>query len=443
MVTVNRDNIVQSIEELDAELFSLFRSEFQKQRYSLSLFPADSASPLVTYLVGSSLGNLHLDYHDAGRRAALETLAARRAAQLFGAEEAIVRLASVQSASRIVLLHFLKKGDTVLSFHLRKKEYCDGNRLDYRFENFSVSPETHAIDYAALEHEAKRLSPKLLIYSPVSYPRQADYARLAAAAHHAGALLWVDMGHFAGLIATKKMASPIPYADIVTCSAHDALHGPQCALILTNREHAAALHETLLHTGHSSVRWNTFAALAFALKEAQTERFAAYEEQVIKNAQALCQGLTEGGASLLFGGTDSHLVMAGIEGQDGRKLKKTLRETGFLVKPDLIPTLPAPTAALRLSSLTPTMRGMKEDELRAVGRLLAPFLTGERGEADAEATREEVAQLVFDRPLYSEEWLPVQGGHDTATMERMNSLHEFSAQTKKDLLGRLLSKIIK
>lgn len=440
---MNRDRIIQNIEALDAELFSIFRSEFRKQRYSLSLLPQDNASPLVTYLLGSSLSNLHLDYHDAQKHDALEMLAADRAASLFGADEAIVRLASVQVASRMVLLTFLKRGDPILSFHLRKREYCDGDRLAYQFENYSIDPETHELNYDAIAKKAKEFRPKLLIFSPVSYPREVDYERLAKASHDAGALFWVDMGHLAGLIAAKAIASPVPCADVVTCSAHDALHGPQSALILTQKKHSASLHETLERTAHASIRWNTFAALAFALKEAATSRFITYETQVLKNAKALEEGLRAGGAEILFGGTDTHLIMVRSNRMEGSALKRLLRKAGFLVKPDLILTLPKPTDALRLSSMMPTMRGMKEDELRAVGGLLASFLTGERGEAGTDTVHDEVAHLVFDRPLYSEEWLPVKDDLIDTSMEDVDTVREFSSHTKKELLSRMLSNLFK
>ena len=405
---MNRDRIIQNIEALDAELFSIFRSEFRKQRYSLSLLPQDNASPLVTYLLGSSLSNLHLDYHDAQKHDALEVLAADRAASLFGADEAIVRLASVQVASRMVLLTFLKRGDPILSFHLRKREYCDGDRLAYQFENYSIDPETHELDYDAIAKKAKEFRPKLLIFSPVSYPRTIDYQILFEIAQSVDAYFWVDISQSVGLVAAKLVPSPVPLADVVTFSTRDSLRGPDGAILLTKQEFAARMDAAVINTGHEALHMNHLAALGVVLREAGSESYRTYAEQVVQNAQVLARTLADHGASVLCGGTDTHLVLASTAaGIDMREAVKTIGRMGIRVKPDSVPTMNSGLFlhALRLSTSSPTTRGMAEQDIAYVGSLLAKPLTTILTPEEIETTRQEIVALVKDAPIFDDEWV--------------------------------------
>ena len=176
---------------------------------------------------GSALGNDFIDYKSAEHHSSLERIAARRACELFNAEHAIVRLGNPAAANRVVIQTFAKPDDNILSFNLRKQEYCTGDQMQYYFRKFSVEPETFCLNFDKLRSLALVSEPKMIIYSPVNYPKNIDCSALRKIADDVGAVLWIDLGQNAGLIAAKKIPSPVKFADVLTFAANDALHGPQ------------------------------------------------------------------------------------------------------------------------------------------------------------------------------------------------------------------------
>ncbi len=407
---MQNQTLTESLAAFDPEIYGLVQDEIQKQRFMLSLLPTSNAvSPFSAYLKGSILGNGQLDYHGVNSHLQLEEIAARRAEKLFGADHAIVRIVDIAAASRVVFQALATAGDTILSFNRRKSEHCIGEHLSYNFVSFSIEPETEQIDLDRVEQLAKARKPRLIIYSPVNYPRHLDYQRLQAIAHEVGAYLWVDIGQNAGAVAAGVAPSPVPYADVVTLPTGDSLHGPQSAIILTTQELAANMDKAVLDTGHSMVKKNMLAALATSFHEAGSQAFKAYCEQVLHNARALEKGLHDAGVKTLCGATENHLVLPVLpQGCEPEAMEAKLRLAGFMVKGDHMLTADEGKTfpILRLSALDPTTRALKETSLQTAGRLIGEFIMSGGSEAAQNKAKAQIRALLMDKPLFSDEWLP-------------------------------------
>ena len=285
--------LFNQLKKFDPDLFSLLKNSLDRQISSLSLIPTDNAaSPLSQYLKGSALGNDFIGHNSFEHYSRIEQLAIKRACEVFGAENAIVRTGNLIAASRVVLMALAKPGDTILSFNLRKSEHCSGEQMKYNFVNFALEPDTWRLDFDKVRAAAIKYKPSLIIYSPVNYPRNIDYKNLRSVADEVGANLWIDLGQNAGLIAAGKIPSPVPFADVATFAASDALHGPQSGIILSKNKLVEHLKQKVIDTGHVSLKKNVLAALAIAFKEVACEEYEFYADQVIENARALEKGLT-------------------------------------------------------------------------------------------------------------------------------------------------------
>ena len=407
---MQNQTLTESLASFDPEIYGLLQQEVQRQRYTLSLLPTSNAvSPFSAYLKGSIFGNGYLDHHALTSHMKLEDIAASRAEKLFKADHAIVRLSDIGSASRVVFHALVQDGDTVLSFNRRKAEHCSGGWMHFDFLNFSINPETEVIELERVAHIAKSRRPKLIIYSPVNYPRQMDFEELRNIADEVGACLWVDIGQNAGAVATGCAPSPVPYADVVTFPTSDSLHGPQSAVILTTKELAEKMDQSLLDTGHAMVKKNVLAALATTFLEAGTAPFRACCEQVLKNAQALQKGLRDAGLKTLCGDTESHLVLARLpKGTTPEKAVANLGEAGFLVKGDEMLTADESLTfpILRLSTLDPTTRALKEPSLQTIGYIIGDFLLSAQDKAATDKAKAQIRAILMDKPLFSDEWLP-------------------------------------
>ncbi|WP_173444173.1 serine hydroxymethyltransferase [Selenomonas ruminantium] len=406
---MQNQTLTESLAAFDPEIYGLLQAEIQKQRFTLSLLPTSNAvSPFSAYLKGSIFGNGHLDHHAVQSHLKLEDIAAKRAEKLFGAAHAIVRIADIAAASRVVFQALAATGDTILSFNRRKSEHCTGEHLQYEFVSFSIEPETEQIDLDRVAKLAKARKPRLIIYSPVNYPRPIDYAKFKEIAAGVGAYLWVDIGQNAGAVAAGCAPSPVPHADVVTLPTGDSLHGPQSAVILTTAELADKMDNAVLNTGHSMVKKNVLAALATTFLEAGSSAFKAYCEQVLKNTKALEKGLHDAGIKTLCGSSESHLVLAELpDGCEPDELAVNLRDAGFLVKGDRMLTSDESKTfpILRLSALDPTTRALKETSLQTIGHLLGEFIQTAGCEKAQEKARTQIRAILMDKPLFSDEWL--------------------------------------
>ena len=402
--------LLRRLKEFDPELWTLLKENIERQTAMLSLIPTDSAaSPFSSYLKGSTLGNDFIGFHSVERHGRTENMAANRACQLFNAEHAIVRTGNLIAASRVVLLALLKKGDTILSFNLRKKEHCTGELMNYNFVKFALEPSTFMLDMDKLRTLAKLRRPRMIIYSPVNYPHNIDYKKLRGIADEVNAILWIDIGQNSGLIAAGEIESPVPYADVATFAASDALHGPQSGIILCKKKFADVLEQAVIDTGHASLKKNVLAALAVTFHEATCDEYKDYAHQVILNARALEKGLKSANADLVCSPTENHLVLVRLNARsNSQTVVDKLAEGRLLVKAETLMTANDNISypVLRLSSLDPTTRALYEEDMFTVGRTLGEFLKSPQNSQSIKAVENIVKELVDALPIFSEEWLP-------------------------------------
>ncbi len=436
---MDREELLSTLKKLDEEVFAEFQDEIEEQRFTMSLIPTVNAeSPFAAYLEGSILANVSTDYHGISRTGRFERMAVERALKCFHAEHAIVRLDSISAASRVVFKALLKSGNPVLSFNGRKQELCHG--LSYRFSIFGADWENRDIDWKELDEQIARHQPKIVIFSPTSFPFAINTKRLAKVTHEAGALLWIDIGQNVGLVAAGLMPSPVADADVVTFPTNDSLQGPEGAIILCKKELAETIERSVIDNGHSALHKNRLAALAVSLREASEPSFRLYGQQVIANARALSKALQENGIPIWGDGTDCHLVVAALPPDaDPQKTEQKLHRAGFMIKTARLPDAERRPAhpVLRLSSLNPTTRSMKEKDTETIGQLLAAALNVD-DPAALEVIRKKVSSLLMDKPIYSEEWVESIANPDIF----FNGADEINVRNivsneKKHLFGRL------
>ena len=439
---MKKEALLNHLKGFDPAIYNLLQEDIQRQRNTLSLVPTVNAmSPITSYLVGSPLAGLGVGC-GAHRRNAVEELAQERAQKLFGSDHAIVRLGNIAAASRVVFLGLLQPSDTVLSFNLRKQEHCAG--LNYRFENYSIDPEAQKVDWDAVMAMAEQLKPRLIIFSPVSYPRIPNYERLAAVARAVGAYLWIDIGQCVGLTAAGLLPTPAALADVVSFPTNDSLRGPDGAILLCKNNVAEQIDAAVVSSGHTAVYANRLAALAFALHAATQPKFRAYGEQVLRNAKALAAALESNGTKLLCGGTETHLVLAApAPSADITDAVHMLARIGLQVKLDHIPTMRSEMvlSALRLSTLNPTTRGLKEADMAAVGRMIARVLSGSLSAHDEEELRLALAKLIMNKPIFSEEWINMEAMASIFFADAdTNEVHAHAASERMNIIKNLFHK---
>ena len=402
--------VFKQLKKFDPDLCDLLQNSLERQISSLSLIPTDSAaSPFSSYLKGSALGNDFIGHNSVEHYSRLEKMAAQRACELFKAEHAIVRTGNPVAASRVVLQALAKPGDNILSFNLRKSEHCTGSQMQYNFVKFGIDPDTFKLNFDRVRYLAMRNKPVLIIYSPVNYPHNIDYSNLRKIADEVGANLWIDLGQNAGLVAANKIPSPVPYADVATFAASDALHGPQSGIILSKNRLADHLEKMVIDTGHVSLKKNVLAALAITFHEVACIEYKDYAEQVISNARALEQGLKQAGANVLCSPTENHLVLVQLpKTMDGASVSDKLMQAGLLVKAEKLMTANDNISypVLRLSSLDPTTRSLNEDDMLTVGITLGEFLKSAQDMQAIKSVSVIIKEMVENLPLFSDEWLP-------------------------------------
>lgn len=404
---MNNKKILKRLEAFDPELWSLMHEHIDRQVSMLSLIPTDSAaSPFSSYLKGSTLGNDFIGFTSAETHGRIENMAAKRACNLFKAEHAIVRTGNLIAASRVVLQALVKRDDTIMSFNLRKREHCTGEQMQYDFIKFAVEPKNFRLDVDKLRSLALICEPKMIIFSPVNYPHNIDYKKLRKIADDVGAILWVDLGQNVGLIAAGEIESPVPFADVVTFAASDALHGPQSGIILSKRKFAGVLEKTVIDTGHASLKKNVLAALAITFREAACDEYKNYARQVLANARALEKGLKNSKAELICSPTENHLVL--VRANNAKTVAEKLACGKLLVKAESLMTSDKNISipVLRLSSLDPTTRGLYEDDMFTIGQTLGDFLRSPQDAKAIKAVETIIKELVDGLPIFAEEWLP-------------------------------------
>lgn len=407
---MDNKKLLKRLKEFDPELWALLKENTERQSSMLSLIPTDSAaSPFSSYLKGSTIGNDFIGHYSVEHRSRAETLAVNRACKLFKADHAIVRTGNLIAASRVVLQALVRNGDTIMSFNLRKKEHCTGELMNYNFVKFAIEPDTLRLSVDKVRALARLRRPKMIIYSPVNYPHNIDYKKLRGIAEEVNAILWVDIGQNSGLVAAGEIESPVPYADIITFAASDALHGPQSGIILCKKNFADILERAVIDTGHASLKKNVLAALAVTFHEAVCNEYKDYARQIILNARALEKGLKSVNADLFCSPTENHLVLVRLDKRNDPKIiVERLAQGRLLVKAETLMTSNENISypVLRLSSLDPTTRGLYEDDMFIIGRTLGEFLKSPQNSQSIKSLSLVIKDIVDALPIFSEEWLP-------------------------------------
>lgn len=403
----------------DPEIAKAIQLEKGRQQNKLELIASENfVSKAVMEAQGSVLTNKYAEGYP-GRRYyggceyvdIVEQLAIDRVKELFGAEHANVQPHSGAQANTAVYFAFLKPGDTILGMNLAHGGHLThGSPVNFSGKYFNIIPygvtETdQRIDYEEVARLAREHKPKMLVAGASAYPRIIDFARLGEIAREVGALFMVDMAHIAGLVAAGLHPSPVGHADIVTTTTHKTLRGPRGGVIMCRSELAAAVDKAIFPGMQGGPLMHVIAAKAVAFKEAMTEEFRQYQQQIVKNAAALAKTLTDKGFTLVSGGTDNHLMLVDLRPQQltGKVAEKVLDEVGVTVNKNAIPfdpTSPFITSGIRIGTAALTSRGMKEEDMQVVGEIIAMVLSNLEDEQVRAKAAGLVATLCAKHPLY-------------------------------------------
>ena len=403
----------------DPEVGQAIFAEYERQNDGIELIASENfVSEAVLAAAGTILTNKYAEGYPGKRYYGgcqcvdvVENIARERAKKLFGAEHANVQPHSGSQANTAVYVALLQPGDTVMGMsladggHLTHGSPVNLSGLYYHFVPYGVDPETHLIDYDRLEEQAVTVKPKLIVAGASAYPRVIDFPRMAEIAKKCGAYLMVDMAHIAGLVAAGLHPSPVPYADVVTTTTHKTLRGPRGGMILCREELAKKIDKAIFPGIQGGPLLHIIAAKAVCFGEALKPEFRAYQEQIVKNAKILADTLVAEGFDLVSGGTDNHLMLVDLRrfGVTGKEMEHRLDEVHITVNKNAIPNDPKSpfiTSGIRVGTPAATTRGLKEDDMVTVGRLIK--LAAADFENSAGCIRAEVARICEKYPLYGQ-----------------------------------------
>ena len=409
---------MSALQERDPEVAAIIAAERERQTETLEIIASENyASAAVLEATGSVFTNKYAEGYPGKRYYAgnahsdqIESLAIERARALFGAEHANVQPTSGAEANMAAYLAFADPGDTFLGLELTQGGHLThgspvnfSGRL-YNFVPYSVDRESEVVDMATVAELAAEAKPRIIVTGATAYPRQFDFAAFAQIARDVGALLLVDMSHFAGLVAGGAHPSPVPHADIVTTTTHKTLRGPRGALTLTTEEHAAALDKAVFPGTQGGPHIHSIAAKAVAFGEALKPEFRAYAAKIVANAATLAEALQAGGLRLVSGGTDTHLILVDCStlGISGMKAQNALQGSGIIANKNTIPydeRSPFVTSGLRIGTPALTSRGMGADEMQRLAAWIVRVLKDPDGDGLREGVRQEVTEFARAYPV--------------------------------------------
>src|SRR5215212_7664614 len=410
-----------SISEADPLISNAIDDEVRRQTNGLELIASENfVSEAVLQAMGTPFTNKYAEGYPAKRyyggcefADVVENAAIDRAKQLFGAEHANVQPHSGAQANMAVLMTALEHGDQILGMnlshggHLTHGHPLNFSGINYKVADYGVNRETEQIDYDELQRLAEEHKPKLLICGASAYPRTIDFDRIGQIARSVGARVMADIAHIAGLVATGLHPSPMPHCEFVTTTTHKTLRGPRGGLILCREEFAKDLDRSVFPGIQGGPLVHIIAAKAVSFGEALQADFKTYQQQIIDNARALAETLSAAGLRLVSGGTDNHLLLVDVfqdgKGITGKVAEKALDEVHITVNKNTIPfdtNSPFTASGVRLGTPALTTRGMKEDDMRVIGRLIASVIREPESEEVKERVKREVAELTEKFPLY-------------------------------------------
>ena len=413
-------DLLTNLKTVDPEIQKAIDQELSRQREKLEMIASENiVSTAVMQAQGSILTNKYAEGYPGKRYYGgceyvdiVEQLAIDRAKKLFGAEYANVQPHSGAQANTAVYFALLQPGDTILGMNL-----TDGGHLThgspvnisgkyFKIIPYGVDKETERIDYDELERLAKEHQPKLIVGGASAYSRVIDFERMAQIAKSVGAYLMIDMAHIAGLVAAGLHPSPVPYADVVTTTTHKTLRGPRGGLILCrDAEFGKQFNKAIFPGIQGGPLMHVVAAKAVAFKEALSDEFKVYQQQVLDNAKALADELVKKGFRIVSGGTDNHLMLVDLRSKNitGKEAQFLLDEIGITANRNTIPFEPLSpfvTSGIRLGTPALTTRGLKEDDIREVAYIIADVIENREDSAVIEAAKAKVQAICKKFPLY-------------------------------------------
>jgi len=411
----------RALYEVDPEVATAIDNETRRQHEGLELIASENfVSEAVLEAMGSVFTNKYAEGYPAKRyyggcefTDVIENLARDRAKKLFGAEHANVQPHAGSQANMAAYAAVLQPGDTILGLnlahggHLTHGHHLNFSGKTYRIVPYGVTKETETIDYDDLEKVAENERPKLIIGGGSAYPRIIDFGRMRQIADRVGAIYLVDMAHFAGLVAGGVHPSPVPHAQIVTSTTHKTLRGPRAGMILSKQDYAAAIDKVVFPGMQGGPLVHIIAAKAVCFHEAMQPSFRDYVRQIVANAKVLADTLAAEGFRIISGGTDTHLMLVDVfsKGMLGSEAEKALDQAGITVNKNAIPfdtNPPLKPSGIRIGTPALTTRGMKEGEMRQIGRWISEALHHRSDNAVLSDIRKQVLQLAEAFPLYPE-----------------------------------------
>ena len=403
---------------VDPEIADLIILEKQRQQENIELIASENfTSPAVMEAQGSVLTNKYAEgypkkrwYGGCENVDVVEQLAIDRAKQLFGAEHANVQPHSGSGANMAVYFAFLKPGDKMLTMDLSHGGHLThGNKANFSgkfFEivHYGVRKDNELIDYDQLAQMAREHRPKMITVGASAYSRVIDFKRMSEIAQEVGALMLADIAHIAGLVAAGVHPSPVPYADFVTTTTHKTLRGPRGGLIMCREKYAKEIDSQAFPGIQGGPLMHVIAAKAVCLKEAMEPAFKDYQQQIVKNARALAEGMIRNQFRLVSGGTDNHLMMVdvGARGMTGKDCQIALDEAGITTNKNTIPfetRSPFQGSGVRLGTPAVTTRGMQEPEMAAIADMISEVLLDIKNVDAAHQVRRRVRELTARFPL--------------------------------------------
>src|SRR6202453_5076267 len=417
--------------QADPEIATQIQNEVARQHEGLEMIASENfVSRAVLEAAGTVFTNKYAEGYPGKRyyggceyADVVENIARDRAKQLFGAEHVNVQPHSGSQANAAAYMAVINPGDTILGLDLAHGGHLThGHKLSfsgklYRVVFYGVDKQTERIDYDLLEATAEREKPKLIIGGGSAYPRIIDFPRMRQIADKVGAFLLIDMAHFAGLVAGGVHPSPVPHAQLVTTTTHKTLRGPRAGMILCQQQFAAGVDRSVFPGQQGGPLVHVIAGKAAAFREALEPDFKQYAQQVVVNAQALAETLMAEGYRVISGGTDTHVMLVDVfsRGMLGSEAENALQDAGITVNKNAIPydtNPPMKPSGIRIGSPALTTRGMRETEMRTIGKWIAQALDRRNDPQALRFIRGQVLELVESFPLYG--WLRIP---DTVTAQ--------------------------
>jgi glycine hydroxymethyltransferase len=408
------------LEQADPEVASLIRQETERQANGLELIASENfVSEAVLEAAGSPLTNKYAEglpgkryYGGCEIVDKVEQLAIDRAKALFGAEHANVQPHAGSQANMATYFALIRPGDRILSLSLAQGGHLThGSPVNFsgklfEIHHYGLDPKTEQIDFPAARKLAQEVKPRMVLCGASAYPRTIDFVRLREIAEEVGAVMVCDIAHIAGLVAVGLHPSPVPLADAVTSTTHKTLRGPRSGLILCKQQHAKAVDSNVFPGIQGGPLEHIIAAKAVAFGEALRPEFKEYQQRILDNAQALAQGLLEGGVRLVAGGTDTHLMLCDLRSKKltGKVAEAALQRAHITTNKNMIPgdpEKPFVTSGLRLGTPALTTRGMGPSQMRTIAKLIVRVLEAPDDEKVTTSVRGEVTELSQEFPLYA------------------------------------------